>query len=119
MHKYGTSLRFENVTKGKVLWETKPVVDSLGNVVAMPRKFFVWQLGLQLDPSHTYRLTAEYDNPTDEVIEGGAMGSLGGVFVPDDRAEWPSVDPQDPEYLADVEVTYARNKGDPQQHHNH
>ena len=117
MHKYGVSLRFENVTKNKVLWEAKPAVDTLGNVVGMPRKYFLWRLGVQLDPSHTYRLTAEYDNPTGETIEEGAMGTLGGVFVPDDRAEWPEVDPDHPEYVEDVKVTFARNSGAAPAHH--
>lgn len=115
MHKYGVRLRFENVTKGKVLWEATPVVDSTGNVVSMPRKF--WRLGVHLDPSHTYRLTAEYDNPTDGVIEHGAMGTLGGIFVPDERATWPEVDRDHPEYRADLDVTYARNSGGAVQHH--
>jgi hypothetical protein len=119
MHKYGTALRFEDVTKGKVLWEAKPEVDTLGNIVGMPRRYFFWRLGLQLDPSHTYRLTAEYDNPTGAPIDEGAMGTLGGVFVPDDRVQWPNVDPSHPEYLADVEVTFARNNGPAAGHHHH
>jgi hypothetical protein len=115
MHKYGVLLRFENVTKGKVLWEATPVVDSTGAVVSMPRKF--WRLGIQLDPAHTYRLTAEYDNPTGDVIEHGAMGTLGGIFAPDERASWPEVDRDHPEYRADLDVTYARNSGGGTQHH--
>jgi hypothetical protein len=115
LHKYGVVLRFEDVTKGKVLWEATPVTDSTGTIVSMPRKF--WRLGIQLDPSHTYRLTAEYDNPTDEVIEHGAMGTLGGVFVPDERATWPEVNRDHPEYVADIEVTYMRNSGAALQHH--
>ena len=117
MHKYGVMLRFEDVTRGKILWEAKPVVDSLGTVVGMPRKYFMWRLGIQLDPRNTYRLTAEYDNPTGETIDDGAMGTLGGVFVPDDRAEWPEVDPEHPEYLEDVKVTFARNSGASAPHH--
>ena len=117
MHKYGTLLRFEDGTAGKVLWEAEPVVDSAGEVIAMPRKFFWWRLGIQVLPSHTYRLTAEYDNPTGEAIEEGAMGTLGGVFVPDERASWPGVDRSNPEYVADVKVTYARNSGEVLQHH--
>ena len=108
LHKYGTLLRFEDVTTGKTLWETRPVVDSAGEVVAMPRKYFIRRLGLQLRPDHVYRLTAEYDNPTGKAIEEGAMGTLGGLFVPDDRAQWPRVDRTNPEYVADVKVTYTK-----------
>jgi hypothetical protein len=117
MHKYGTRLRFEDVTKGKVLWEATPVIDSTGAIVAMPRKFY--KFGIHLDPKHVYRLTAEYDNPTGEPIEEGAMGTLGGAFIPDDRATWPNVDRENPEYKKDVLTAYARNSAPsvPQQHH--
>jgi len=116
LHKYGTALRFEDVTAGKVLWEAKPVVDSTGEVVGMPRKFFL--LGVELNPSHTYRVTADYDNPTGEEIEDGAMGTLGGLFVPDDRATWPAIDRDHPDYLADVKVTYNPvNTGMMMMHH--
>ncbi|MGQ0815764.1 MAG: hypothetical protein ACT4O1_15110 [Gemmatimonadota bacterium] len=111
MHKYGVALRFENVTTGKILWEAKPAVDDSGSVIGMPRKSFLWRLGVQMNPAHTYRLTAEYDNPTGETIENGAMGTLGGIFVPDERALWPSIDRSHPEYIADVHVTYGRTGG--------
>ncbi|MGQ0562283.1 MAG: hypothetical protein ACT443_10450 [Gemmatimonadota bacterium] len=117
MHKYGVALRFEDVTTGKLLWETKPAVDSAGNVVGVPRKFFFWQLGVSIQPSHTYRLTAEYDNPTGEAIEDGAMGTLGGIFVPDERAEWPALDREHPEYIADLNVMYPPGSGGGPQHH--
>jgi hypothetical protein len=111
LHKYGLLLRFEDVTTGKMLWETKPVIDSTGEVVAMPRKYFIRRLGLQVRPDHVYRITAEYDNPTGKSIVEGAMGTLGGLFVPDDRAKWPQVDRSSPEYVADVKVTYTKPTG--------
>ena len=116
MHKYGTALRFENVTTGKVLWSTKPDLDENGDVQGVPRKFFFWRLGVKMDPAHTYRLTVEYDNPTGKAIENGAMGTLGGIFVPDERAAWPSVDRKHPEYVADLKVMYPES-GDAAVHH--
>jgi hypothetical protein len=107
LHKYGTNLRLEDVTKNKVIWEGKPQVDSTGDVIGMPRKYFLKRLGFQLTPSHVYRLTAEYHNPTNEMIEEGAMGALGGLFVPDERAKWPAVDRNNAEYLADFKVTFS------------
>jgi hypothetical protein len=107
LHKYGTSLRFEDVTAGKILYEGKPQVDSSGEVVGMPRKYFIARLGVPLKTSHVYRLTAFYDNPTGEKIEEGAMGALGGLFVPDDRVKWPAIDRAHPEFLTDYKVTYS------------
>ena len=117
LHKYGTALRFEDVTAGKIVWEAKPEVDEHGNVRAIPRKFFFWRLGLKVDPTHTYRLTAEYDNPTGQTIENGAMGTLGGIFMPDKRAAWPSIDRDHPEYIADLKVMHPDHASGSGAHH--
>lgn len=117
MHKYGTVLRLEDVTAKKVLWEVKPTLTADGNIESVPRKFYFGSLGMRLDPRHIYRLTVEYDNPTGKEIAEGGMGTLGGVFAPDERVTWPSVDRAHPEYIADVKVTYARNNAEMVQHH--
>ena len=111
LHKYGVALRLENVTEGKVLFETAPEVDGKGNVIGMPKKYFVWKLGIPLRADHTYRLTAIYDNPTGKTLIGGGMGALGGVLVPEDRQLWPTVDRKHPEYLLDLKVTYEGPPG--------
>ncbi len=105
MHKYGVLLRFEDVTEQKVLWEAKPVTDSTGEVVGFPVKRFILRLGLPVDTSHVYRLTAIYDNPTGHVIPDGGMGTLGGVFLPSSSATWPPVDPRNAEYQLDRKLT--------------
>jgi len=106
LHKYGVELRLEDRTANRVIWSGKPSVDSVGNVAAMPLKKFLWTLGEPLDPSHVYRLTAIYDNPTGRTIPDGGMGALGGVMVPRGLARWPLVTRGDPEYLLDLRVTY-------------
>src|SRR5690606_6187147 len=95
----------EDRTTGKVIWEAAPILDEEGEVVGMPIKKFFWRLGVPLHPDHTYRLTAIYENPTGEVIPDGAMGTLGGVFLPARGVAWPSVDHGDPEYQLDLLVT--------------
>lgn len=42
-----------------------------------------------------------YDNPKGEAVMG-AMGLFGGIFAPDHLADWPPVDPNDPQYKVDV-----------------
>jgi hypothetical protein len=76
----------------------------------MPLKKFVRRLGVPLDPTHVYRLTAVYDNPTGRVIPDGGMGALGGVMVPSKLAKWPSVARGNPEYLLDLRVTYRLDR---------
>ncbi len=111
LHKYGLTLRLEDVTENKVLFESEPELDEDGNVVGMPQKFFFWRLGSPIKASNTYRLTAIYDNPTGETLIGGGMGALGGIFVPSDPDAWPPVNRHDPEYQHDVKVTYEGSHG--------
>ncbi len=105
MHDHATSLRFEDVTEGKVLWQTGPELNEAGQVVGVPLGKFWWKGGIELRPDRTYRLTVTYDNRTGGALERGGMGVLGGVFLPARGAEWPSLDPTDPDYLANLEET--------------
>lgn len=108
LHKYGVVLRLEDVTEGKVVWEARPELDEEGNVVGMPTKKFFLRFGrpgLRIHADHLYRLTAVYDNPTGETIPEGAMGTLGGVFIPDDGQEWPALDREHPEFALDWKLS--------------
>jgi hypothetical protein len=111
LHKYGVTLKLEDLTEGKVVFESAPELDENGNVIGMPKKFFIWRLGIPLRADHTYRLTAVYDNPTGQTLIGGGMGALGGVIVPDDDGAWPTVDRTHPEYQYDVKFTYEGSHG--------
>ncbi|HSU15886.1 hypothetical protein [Longimicrobium sp.] len=111
LHQYGTALRLEDVTAGKVIWNGRPQVDGEGEVVGMPASYFVWQLGIPVRADHVYRITAEYDNPTGQTIPGGAMGALGGAIVPEGGARWPGVDPNNPELKLDWHLVHTGNQG--------
>jgi hypothetical protein len=104
LHEYGTGLRLEDVTTGKVLWTARPKLDDRGKVIGMPRRYFL-PFGVQLDPDHVYRLTAEYDNPTGKVLEDGGMGALGGIVLPASGTVWPGVARSDSVYQHDRAVT--------------
>lgn len=105
VHDHAVLLKFEDLTQGKVLWETGPELNEEGRVVAVPVGKFWWKGGIELRPDHRYRLTVVYENPTGAKLVGGGMGVLGGVFLPARGVEWPSLDPSDPEYLANLEET--------------
>jgi hypothetical protein len=105
VHKYATALRLSDVTTGRVIWTATPITDRSGEIVGMPLQTYWWRLGLRIDPAHTYRLTAIYDNPTGQMIPLGAMGALGGVFIPDDPTVWPSVDRSASDYVSDLHAT--------------
>jgi hypothetical protein len=90
LHEHAVALRLEDVTTGKLIWETRPRVDAAGNITAVPVRQFITRLGVPVRPDHTYRITAIYRNDTQDVISG--MGVIGGIFAPAKGAVWPPVD---------------------------
>jgi len=104
LHDYGTDLELKDVTSGKVIWHAKPVTDGAGHVVKIPigKLYGLLHLGVHIEPSHRYRLTVRYDNPTGQTIPNGGMGVVGGLFTPDRHALWPQVDQHDSLYQADL-----------------
>jgi hypothetical protein len=104
MHDYGVSLELSDVTTGKVLWHAAPVRDSAGHVLSMPIAWFhTWHgVGVHIVPTHVYRITATYDNPTGHLLPDGGMGAVGGLFVPDRGVGWPVVDTANAVYQQDL-----------------
>src|SRR5688572_10832672 len=99
VHQHAVALRLEDETTGKLIWQTRPRVDSAGNVVAVPVRQFVTRLGVPVRPDHRYRITAIYQNNTGQVISG--MGVIGGIFAPAKGAVWPAVNRADSVYARD------------------
>ena len=95
LHRYGVSLKLEDATSGRMLWETETRQSSDGSVLEIPQDQFVWSRGPTLWSDRSYRVTVIYDNPTGDTIPGGGMGTLGGVIVPEEQ--WPEVDRLAPE----------------------
>ncbi len=106
LHDYGVSLELKDVTTGAVLWHGQPITDG-PRVLTFPlARFYNWRrLGLRIVPTHRYRLTAVYENPTGRVIRDGGMGAVAGLFVPDHGAVWPAVDTSDVLYQQDLLAT--------------
>ena len=104
LHDYGVTLEVTDVTTGEVIWSAQPVRDSAQRLVAIPiGKLYGWsRLGAHVVPEHRYRVTAVYQNPTGQVIRGGGMGVVAGLFVPDKGARWPAADVHDTLYLSDL-----------------
>ena len=103
-HDYATSIQLMDLTTGDTIWHQTPVRDAEGHLRAIPiGRFYRWyRLGIHIDPSHTYRVTVAYDNPTGRTIPFGGMGSVAGLIAPDRGVSWPALDPQDPIYRAQL-----------------
>lgn len=111
LHQYATRLTLRDLTTDDILYDVEPDVNDDGHIEKIPMLLHRGKgPGLLVEPSHVYRVTAEYWNPTGELIPGGGMGAVAGAFVPLD--EWPSADPGNPLYVADYEWVLAS-----QEHH--
>jgi hypothetical protein len=99
LHELATSLKFEDATANRLIWEGKPYTDEKGNVNRLAVGYLYRRLGEKLDPSHSYRVTVSYDNPTGDTIHAGGMGVVAGVFWP--SVPWPATNQTDPLYLLD------------------
>lgn len=113
LHRYARTLRLEDVTAGATIWETAPETDATGDIERVPGARFVWRLGLPMRRDHVYRLSAVYHNPTADTIRAGAMGVLGGVFLPARGERWPQPNGLSPVYRADLAKQLAGGPDEP------
>jgi hypothetical protein len=116
LHELATSLKFEDATENRLIWEGKPYTDESGNVNRLAVGYLYRRLGEKLYPSHSYRVTVSYDNTTGDTIHAGGMGVVAGVFWP--GAPWPATNAADSlyaldrmHYLRQVQGTYQEILG--------
>ncbi len=121
MHDFGQEVRLEDAETGKVITTVKAELDKNGQIEGVSRKLFAIRgAGMRLKADHRYRVVGIYDNPTGESIINGGMAHMVGIFVPDDLAEWPGIDPTNPEYqrdLASLNARGAETDGHDSMHH--
>jgi hypothetical protein len=102
-HDYAEFVSLEEVASGKTIIMLKAETDSAGRLLKIPRKYYgVRGDGLRLRAGRAYRVRADYNNPTGQMIPNGAMGLLAGAFVPDKYSDWPILNPEDPDIQADI-----------------
>ncbi|WP_420635173.1 hypothetical protein [Candidatus Palauibacter sp.] len=102
LHAYASRLMFRNLTTGELLYDVRPELDENGQIVDIPMLTHQGRgVGVLVVPGHTYRITAEYLNPFDTVIENGGMGAVGGAFIPLER--WPASNPREALFAADYD----------------
>jgi hypothetical protein len=87
-----------------MLWHGEPAPAQPGQPSAVPvsKLYSLTGIGVRITPSHRYRVRVIYENPTGRPIVGGGMGVVGGLFVPDRKASWPTTDAGDSLYLKDL-----------------
>ena len=113
MHEMGTKIELAEVESGKVIWSGAPMLDAEKNITGIPigKLYGLFKVGAPIRPDRTYRVTVTYDNATGAPVEAGGMGVIGGLFVPDKGAQWPTANKADPLYVEDA-FHYLRVKRD-------
>jgi hypothetical protein len=108
LHDHGVALRLEDAETERVLFALRAAPDRDGRLAVEQKVFRKWaklrSSPLRLEAGRRYRLVAEYENPTGEIIVRGAMAHIAGLFAPDDPASWPPLDPDDPDVRLDVAI---------------
>jgi hypothetical protein len=103
LHPYATSIRFEDVTTNRLVWEGTPIEDAQAELEGVTLGRLYRTLGVKIYPDHTYRVTVTYNNTTGATLPDGGMGVVGGVFMPSGGGPWPLADRNDPLYRLDRE----------------
>ncbi len=103
LHDYGVEVRLEEARSNRIVTEVEADRTPDGAVAGMEIKLFgVSGRGKKIHADRRYRVVGVYDNPTGETIRLGAMAEIVGLFVPDDLALWPALDPNDPTLQLDL-----------------
>lgn len=111
LHRYATRLELADVTEGRVLWRFTPEQTEGGRVQEVPVLLHRGHgLGFPIQPSHTYRVSVTYHNPTPDTIREGGMGSVAGAIIPYDWRAWPRADPRDSVYAEDYRNVLVSNR---------
>jgi hypothetical protein len=122
LHDYGTGVRLEDASTGKVIARVSATRDTQGKVSGVSRSLpGVRGSGVRLKAGKTYRVVGVYDNPTGELLKNGAMAHITGIFAPDDPAAWPQIDESDPDYQRDLASLdmMGQEGGDEHEHGGH
>ena len=110
LHKYGGWIELEDLTAHQVIWRARPRTDRQGEVRSMPVSFPHLGLGQRVSPTHRYRITASYFNPTGHTIPEGGMAKVAGIYTPAEPL--PPVDVRDALYQHDLRYLLGLRCGD-------
>jgi hypothetical protein len=102
VHDLATSITFEDVTDGRMIWEGFPILDDDGALRGVTLGRLYRTLGAKVERDHVYRVTVTYDNPTADTLYAGGMGVVGGVFMQEGGGMWPRADKTDQLYALDM-----------------
>ncbi len=101
LHENATSIKFEDVTENRVIWEGRAITDEGDEVVGVTIGHLYRTGGVKITPDHVYRVSVTYDNPSADTLYDGGMGVVAGAFKPANAQMWPRAPLQNELYLLD------------------
>lgn len=101
LHPLAQSIRFDDVTENKLIWEGLPVANEAGELTGVTIGNLYKRMGVKVYPDHKYRVTVAYDNPGADTLYAGGMGVVAGVFMPSGGGMWPRANKDDELYVLD------------------
>jgi hypothetical protein len=101
LHENATSIRFEDVTENRVIWEGRAITDEGEEVVGVTIGRLYRTGGVKVTPDHVYRVSVTYHNPSADTLYAGGMGVVAGAFKPASAQMWPRAPLQNELYLLD------------------
>lgn len=102
LHDFAKTLRLEDVTEGKIIWEAEPQYDEQGRLTGVSEGRLWMTGGVKVVPDHVYRIYVEYENPMPHPAPDGGMGAIGGVIWVSKDVVWPEFERHNPVYVADL-----------------
>ncbi len=120
-HDYGRAITFSEVSpRERDVLRLAMSLDEAGRLLEIERKLpGLWGRGTRLTAGRTYRLAGSYENPTGKTIPAGAMVHLALMFAPDRLADWPRLDPANPDTQKDLAFLAARGSAREDGEHEH
>lgn len=104
-HDYATALALREVIGDRVrtVADIHTSLDSAGMLTGIEQKLpGIRGRGIPLVAGHTYRVWGSYNSPKTEPIKDGAMVHIVYLFAPNNLADWPKVDPENPDWIKDM-----------------
>ena len=102
VHENATSIRLEDATEDRVIWEGYPILDDAGALRGVTLGRLYRSLGAKIRKDHVYRVTVTYENPTADTLYAGGMGVVAGVFMQGGGGMWPRADKTNELYAIDL-----------------
>jgi len=115
IHDYGQRFVVARADAPDTLYNAVPRTDSTGAVLGMPTQPMFGR-AFHIAAGDRFVMKVTYDNTSGELLEKAGMGTFGVVFAPDDVAQWPALNRDDPEVRRDLAqlqsgMTHMMNQG--------